>query len=82
MQTPIESTLPRHLHAIWLGGLLQEAGKKNIEAWSETNPDYTMNLWIDSSTYKNWTEKEQKNYDKSFSVIAKEILAQARYIKE
>jgi hypothetical protein len=43
--------VPKKLHAIWLGGVLTEVGKRNIENWCKTNPDYVMNVWIDSSTY-------------------------------
>lgn len=43
--------VPKKLHAIWLGGILREAGKKNIAMWKKANPDYEMNIWIDSSTF-------------------------------
>lgn len=45
------TVVPKKLHAIWLGGILKEAGKKNIAEWKAKNPDYEANVWIDSSTY-------------------------------
>ncbi|KTD32643.1 putative teichoic acid biosynthesis protein [Legionella moravica] len=46
-----DTIIPKKLHAIWLGGILKEAGKKNIVEWKTKNPDYEANVWIDSSTY-------------------------------
>lgn len=42
---------PKEIHAIWLGGLLREAGRNNLANWAKLNPGYKTNLWIDSSLF-------------------------------
>lgn len=44
-------TIPKKLHAIWLGSPLSKEGRDNIDNWMKANPDYEMNLWIDSSLF-------------------------------
>ncbi|RUR19660.1 hypothetical protein ELY21_03420 [Legionella sp. km535] len=46
-----DKIIPKNLHAIWLGGTLREDGEKNLIDWKKQNPDYTLNLWVDSRTY-------------------------------
>lgn len=46
-----DKLIPKKLHAIWVGGILRDAGKNNIAAWKKLNPEYEANVWIDSSTY-------------------------------
>ncbi|MBA3535909.1 MAG: hypothetical protein H0T84_04770 [Tatlockia sp.] len=54
------SKVPKKLHAIWLGGILEQPCKKNIEDWKNKNPDYEMNVWIDSSTYLSGNNEESQ----------------------
>jgi hypothetical protein len=64
------SLVPKKLHAIWLGGILTQTGKSNIERWVKINPDYEMNVWIDSSTYLGKELSLEKEY-KQFKIWAK-----------
>lgn len=54
--TPI---IPKIINAIWVGGILNEAGQKNMENWRAMNPDYQMKLWIDTSLYHEDALKDQ-----------------------
>jgi mannosyltransferase OCH1-like enzyme len=77
------SKVPKKLHAIWLGGILEQPCKKNIEDWKNKNPDYEMNVWIDSSTYltsnseESRQQKDQyiqfKNWAKTNKIIINDI---------
>lgn len=62
---------PKKLHAIWVGGILRHAGKENLADWKRKNPDYEMNLWIDSSTYKNGNSKEALEQQKEYEELKK-----------
>ncbi|KTD38454.1 putative teichoic acid biosynthesis protein [Legionella moravica] len=55
-----EKIIPKKLHAIWLGGTLRDVGEKNLIDWKKQNPDYTLNLWVDSRTYL--TSELQESY--------------------
>src|SRR5579862_4669334 len=46
-----QPTIPKSIHFIWVGKLLNSDGRNNIKNWKKTNPDYDVNLWIDSSLY-------------------------------
>jgi len=52
--------VPKHIHAVWVGGVLNKIGKNNLAHWQTANPDYQVNLWIDSSTY--YQEQEGEKY--------------------
>ncbi|MBA2656158.1 MAG: hypothetical protein H0U70_04145 [Tatlockia sp.] len=58
--------VPKKLHAIWLGGILEQSCKKNIEDWKFKNPDYEMNVWIDSSTYLSNNSEESRRQNEQY----------------
>jgi hypothetical protein len=55
--------IPKHLHAIWIGPIqnMGEEGLNNLVEWKQRNPDYSVNLWIDSATFS--TEEDRVTYE-------------------
>lgn len=66
----IESRLsiPKHIHAIWLGSVLGQDGRDNLVNWKRINSDYEVKLWVDSALYG---ETEKREYEE-LKVWAKE----------
>ena len=60
--------IPKKLHAIWLGSILNTEGKENVLAWRRKNKDYEVNIWVDSALYKG--ESTTKLF-KEFKIWAK-----------
>lgn len=58
--------VPKKLHAVWLGDILKDEGKKNIADWAYKNPDYEANIWIDSSTFLTGDSKEAITQKKAY----------------
>lgn len=42
--------IPKKMHFIWVGVPIPDEYVRNIRLWSELNPDYEVNLWIDSAS--------------------------------
>lgn len=60
--------ISKYLHFIWIGSVLRDKGKENIKAWRETNPDYEIIVWYDSSVFPSKKDVEryeghQQNFD-------------------
>lgn len=58
--------IPNKMHAIWLGSLLDQAGRNNVAAHARKNPSKTMNLWIDSSLYPGGVRFKESSEYKEF----------------
>lgn len=41
--------IPKELHFIWLGSRVPDKYKNNLLTWLQQNPDYNVNLYIDSA---------------------------------
>lgn len=68
--------IPKKLHFVWLGNVLSDKGQQNLVAWKKTNPNYEVNLWIDSSLYPK-RPKEPK-----FKANSEDVLQWKEYIKK
>lgn len=40
------------MHFIWVGGPIPDDYSRNIQQWQEQNPEYEVNLWIDTGATK------------------------------
>ena len=60
MFSKANSLIPKKIHFIWLGKLLSEEGRDNLVHWRKTNPDYDINLWVDSALFPDNFEEENQ----------------------
>lgn len=44
-------TIPKSLHFIWVGNILDANGQENVVNWAQANKDYSINLWFDSALF-------------------------------
>lgn len=81
--------IPKILHFVWLGSLLDEAGRANVVNWKKTNPDYEANLWIDTSLFprkpmktKHVSDAEFKLALESYNTFEQEFKKLKKWAKE
>jgi len=41
--------IPKHIHNLWVGGLLPDEQRAYVETWRDQNPDYEFTLWNESN---------------------------------
>lgn len=73
------SSIPKIIHQIWIGGVLPEKYKKWQESWKEYHPDWEYKLWTDKDiaefglVNQHWYDKAE-NYAQKADIARYEIL--------
>ena len=44
------ANIPKKIHFIWVGNPIPDKYITNILLWKQKNPEYEINLWIDSDS--------------------------------
>lgn len=62
--------IPKKLHFIWIGTPIPDKYVQNINHWAELNPDYEVNLWLDTATINHeHLAKAYEQANKTHSVL-------------
>lgn len=69
--------IPRTIHFIWAGGakIMPETGLKNVMNWANSNPDFTVKIWIDRLTDPDYANKYQAAFGALGGMPANIVLA-------
>lgn len=70
---PLTSTVPNIVNVIWVGSYPKEKTLKNTEKLAKLNPNYTVNLWVDSSFLTSDRFKELQRWALTNRVAVKDV---------